>query len=77
LQSLFPRQASQWCLYGGEDFELLLCMPIDLARRFVSTLGNGAAIVGEIVVDRTISLVVDGSTEVKLDRSAAFQHFAS
>jgi thiamine-monophosphate kinase len=75
LQTLFPHQASQWCLYGGEDFELLLCMPIDLADRFVRTLGGSATIIGEIIADQTISLV-DGSAEVKLDRAAAFQHFS-
>ena len=32
-----PETASDWALYGGEDFELVLCLPPELARKFVQT----------------------------------------
>jgi thiamine-monophosphate kinase len=32
-----PETALEWALYGGEDFELVLCLPVKLARAFVAT----------------------------------------
>lgn len=73
---LSPEQAIEWALYGGEDFELVLCLPIALAQTIVQELA-GAAIVGEIVAEPNV-LLIDSTGEsadevLSLDRG--FQHF--
>ena len=47
-QLVAPQQALNWALYGGEDFELVLCLPPALAQRFVTQLGHPATIIGTI-----------------------------
>ncbi|MEG4396276.1 thiamine-phosphate kinase [Microcoleus sp. BROC3] len=66
-----------WALYGGEDFELVLFLPIANAELLVEKIGNGAAIVG-ITTDSTDIWLTDSSgiypdIVLKLDRG--FQHF--
>lgn len=53
---LSKEQALEYALYGGEDFELVLCMPKEVAEKFVQTLGNNAAIVGTITSEPTVIL---------------------
>lgn len=77
-----PR-AQDWCLYGGEDFELVLCLPRAAAEVLVSQLGPGAAIIGTIQAEPTVVLVDDGDTvnhndagsELLLTWEGCFQHF--
>ena len=69
--------ALDWALYGGEDFELVLFLPMANAELLVEKIGNGAAIVG-IAMDSTDIWLTDSSgiypdTILKLDRG--FQHF--
>ena len=66
VQILAENRALDWVLYGGEDFELLLCMPFELAEQFVNYLSS-AMIIGEIINGNQI----DG-----LEMRSAFQHFA-
>ncbi len=40
-----PELAINWALYGGEDFELVLCLPPDLATAFAAA--SGAIILGQ------------------------------
>jgi thiamine-monophosphate kinase len=70
-------KALDWALYGGEDFELVLFLPIANAELLVEQIGNGAAIVG-IATDSTDIWLTDSSgiypdSRLKLDRG--FQHF--
>ncbi len=65
VQTLAGDRALDWVLYGGEDFELVLCMPIELAKQFVNQLSS-AVIIGEIIKGNQI----DG-----LEMRSAFQHF--
>src|SRR4028118_2305747 len=70
-------KALDWALYGGEDFELVLFLPIANAQLLVEQIGNGAAIVG-IATDSTDIWLTDSSgiypdVALKLDRG--FQHF--
>ena len=70
-------KALDWALYGGEDFELVLFLPIANAQLLVEQIGNGAAIVG-IATDSTDIWLTDSSgiypdSRLKLDRG--FQHF--
>lgn len=48
IRILAGDSALDWVLYGGEDFELILCMPFKLAEPFVHQLPN-SAIIGEII----------------------------
>ncbi|MEG3844732.1 thiamine-monophosphate kinase, partial [Microcoleus sp. herbarium14] len=72
-----PETALDWALYGGEDFELVLFLPIANAELLVEKIGNGAAIVG-ITTESTDIWLTDSSgiyadIVLKLDRG--FQHF--
>ena len=65
VRTLAGDRALDWVLYGGEDFELVLCMPIELAKQFVNQLPS-AVIIGEIIKGNQI----DG-----LEMRSAFQHY--
>ena len=71
-------QALQWALYGGEDFELVLGLPLDLAHQLLARLGRGAAIVGTITTDRAVQLRDRTSTypDERLSLEQGFQHFS-
>jgi thiamine-monophosphate kinase len=77
LNVVSPEQALNWALYGGEDFELVLCLPTQFAQLLVYKLGNKSAIVGTITTDLEVRLV--DSTGVYFDEiislSQGFQHF--
>ncbi len=78
LASIFPDTALSLALYGGEDFELVLCLPLPLALALVGSLGGSAAIVGNIVSSPEILLIDDiaGSPVMPLDKDrSGFQHF--
>ncbi|HEY9880276.1 MAG TPA: thiamine-phosphate kinase [Leptolyngbyaceae cyanobacterium] len=69
-------RAVNWALYGGEDFELVLCMEPSLAQGLVEQLGDQAAVVGEITAEPTIYLHDDRTGEVRsLHPDQEFQHF--
>lgn len=70
-------EALNWALYGGEDFELVLCLPPEAAQRLQPELGTGAAIVGRIT-SGTAVVVKDssgGQAEQILSFDQGFQHF--
>ncbi|MEC4806546.1 MAG: thiamine-phosphate kinase [Jaaginema sp. PMC 1079.18] len=73
-QFVDPETAREWALYGGEDFELVLCLPPALAETLVSQLGSKAAIVGTIQGDRSVNLR-QGDTLHPLTLAQGFQHF--
>jgi thiamine-monophosphate kinase len=77
LESLVsPEQALNWALYGGEDFELVLCMPLQTAPVLVKRLGEKAAIVGEIVADTEVVLChTNENPDQVLSLRRGFQHF--
>ncbi|MBE9215009.1 thiamine-phosphate kinase [Plectonema cf. radiosum LEGE 06105] len=78
---LTAEQAIEYALYGGEDFELLLCLPKPAASQLVQKLGNSAAIIGTITNgDRQEVLLHDSSKEIPdqvLNLSRGFQHFTN
>jgi len=63
----------EWVLYGGEDFELVLCLPVAQARSLVAAL-PGAAIVGEVTDGDAVTVETD-SRVLRCDRGGSFQHF--
>lgn len=70
-------QAIEWALYGGEDFELVLCLPPKPAQVLVKKLGQGAAIIGTLTAEQEICLK-DSSRSCAdewLTQSQGFQHF--
>lgn len=79
-----PEQALEWALYGGEDFELVLCLDPERAEALVKHL-VGAAVVGTITAAPDVFLV-DTSDVHDLDSglryppenltlNRGFQHF--
>jgi len=70
-------QAIDWALYGGEDFELVLCLPRPEAQQLVEQLGPEAAIVGSITAEPNV-LLRDRSglhPDQPLSLEQGFQHF--
>lgn len=71
-------QAIDWTLYGGEDFELVLCLPPETAEPLVAQLGHGSAIIGTIQATPEVILIDPDANYppqlLTLDRG--FQHFA-
>ncbi|MEB3312519.1 MAG: thiamine-phosphate kinase [Cyanobacteriota bacterium] len=71
-------QARDWCLYGGEDFELVLCLPAAIAQALQPHLGPGSAVIGEVTEDRGVILTHcdrPGQPPMPLSLKAGFQHF--
>lgn len=69
----------QWIFNGGEDFELVLCLPVELAYPFLSSLEKRAAIIGHIRQESKIVLL--GSQDLfekdVFDLKSGFQHFSA
>jgi thiamine-monophosphate kinase len=76
-QFVSPEQALEWVLYGGEDFELVLCLSTQLAQALVDRVGTGAAIIGAITAEPTVELIDRSGKHSprQLTLSEGFQHF--
>ncbi|MEO1209238.1 MAG: thiamine-phosphate kinase [Cyanobacteria bacterium J06638_20] len=74
---LSPSQAMDWALYGGEDFELVLCLPKAKAEVLKTRLPE-LHMIGEIVAGNEVWLESDDPTvEAELlRRDRSFQHFS-
>ena len=76
---LTQEQALKYALYGGEDFELLLCLPEPAANELVEKLGNSAAVIGTIT-DSDKVLLHDENEKIPdqvLSLNRGFQHFTT
>ncbi len=71
---LAPEQALTWALYGGEDFELVLCLPAAIAPALCTIAGEQAAMIGEITAGSDM-LLQQGKTVTPLEPDQRFQHF--
>ncbi len=75
---LTPEQALEYALYGGEDFELVLCLPPALAKNLIQMLDNNTAIIGTIKSHPQV--ILKHQDEKIPDRvltlSQGFQHFS-
>ena len=71
------KKAREWILYGGEDFELILCMPKKYALMLVESLKGDAMIIGKITDVKEINFVVSNSSKNKkrLNIDKGFQHY--
>jgi thiamine-monophosphate kinase len=70
IHTIAGDKAMDWVLYGGEDFELVLCLPPFVARALVERLPE-AAIIGEIISGDS------GDRIAGLRMQSTFQHFQS
>ncbi len=69
-----PEMALKWALYGGEDFELVLCLPPALADRFTQT--RFATAIGTTTDTGIVKLVpAEGSSVGTRLGHESFQHF--
>ncbi|WP_353929240.1 thiamine-phosphate kinase [Okeanomitos corallinicola TIOX110] len=75
---LTPEQSLNYALYGGEDFELVLCLPPKTASALVEKLGTGAAIIGTITPGSEVNLKHENAKipNQVLTLSQGFQHFS-
>ncbi|PSF34565.1 thiamine-phosphate kinase [Aphanothece hegewaldii CCALA 016] len=64
-------QALDYALYGGEDFELVLCLPLEIAEAFVETIGQNAAIIGHITAEKEVRI-----NDRLLYLTEGYQHFS-
>jgi len=69
-------QAMKWALYGGEDFELVLCLPTDFAAQLVDQLDQ-SAMIGITTLQPDVWLVDSSHTypDEQLSFEQGFQHF--
>lgn len=76
-QIVSPQQAWEWILYGGEDFELVLCLDDRAAQVLIDNLGKDAAIIGEIVAGDKVVLIDSNHFYPQriLSMTEGFQHF--
>jgi thiamine-monophosphate kinase len=74
---LTGEKSLEYALYGGEDFELVLCLPIEPALKLVEHLGTGAAIIGKITPGSKVILKAEKGEipDRVLNLSQGFQHF--
>lgn len=74
---LSEEQAVEWTLYGGEDFELVLCLPKPMAIALQSKLDATARIIGTITAPSEVTLhdPTGNMPDRVLTPEQAFQHF--
>lgn len=70
LRATFPQRAWEWFWYGGEDFELVLTLPPEIAQQLVQQLGHPTQIIGEITAGDQVFW-----GETVLPAQGGFQHF--
>lgn len=73
-----PKTALEWALYGGEDFELVLCLSVELAQAFVAT--GFAIAIGTTTDTGIVQLVSPGDKDLSSYRFKPlsykdFKHF--
>jgi thiamine-monophosphate kinase len=74
---LTPEQALEYALYGGEDFELVLCLPPATAYTLIQQLNQNAAIIGTVTSHPQVILHTQQEKipDRVLSLSQGFQHF--
>lgn len=70
-------KALEWALFGGEDFELVLCLPPAIAQALVAKLGPMSAIIGTITKETGVCLAYSAGLNhlESLTGQKGFEHF--
>lgn len=72
---LSEQQSLDWALYGGEDFELVVCLPADKVAQLLQQL-TGAVVIGTVTADIGVNLLDEsGQFCQELSLEQGFQHF--
>ncbi|ESA36623.1 thiamine-phosphate kinase [Leptolyngbya sp. Heron Island J] len=76
VEAVGQTTAEQWTLYGGEDFELLLSLPPEIAGALSQALPD-SQIIGHTTLEPEIRLRddVNHGTDIPLDQDQGYQHF--
>ncbi|AUC59839.1 thiamine-monophosphate kinase ThiL [Cyanobacterium sp. HL-69] len=71
------KTALKWTLFGGEDFELVLCLSPKNAQHLVNEAHGKIKIIGEITDEKKVILIDNNKpdSEVLLDVNEIFNHF--
>ncbi len=75
--SLAGVDACDWALYGGEDFELVACIPAELWQPWAGAPDNFFKPIGKVTGDKEISLIGSGGKPRQIDLSRSFQHLGA
>ena len=77
LVKLVGEDALAWVLHGGEDFELVLCLPEPEAIALLAKLDCNAVVVGKITAEKKILAIDSRNPMVKQDLASreGFAHF--
>lgn len=77
LQITDPKTALKWTLFGGEDFELVLCLPPKKAQQLISDDNSKTKIIGEITEEKKVILIDNNQpcSEHLLTQREIFSHF--
>ena len=72
-----PLQSLNWALYGGEDFELVLCCDAAIARALIKALDSSCRIIGRVTTTKAVVLTdPSGNLDDEiLEFEHGFQHF--
>lgn len=74
-QVLNSEQALEWALYGGEDFELVICLPLPSAQELLKRIDPTAMIIGYIVAEDGVTLTNSNGEKNWLEMKKGYQHF--
>ena len=77
MRLVSSERALEWALYGGEDFELVLCLSPEAGKQLVQQLGEGAAIIGKITSGNQVELIDHSGSQSSriLTQKGSFQHY--
>ncbi|MEM7556017.1 MAG: thiamine-phosphate kinase [Cyanobacteria bacterium P01_A01_bin.84] len=77
IKLLGEQEALNYALYGGEDFELVLCLSPFIANNFIKNLHSNATIIGNITSNSQVILQDDTGifSEKILSLEEGFKHF--
>ncbi|MGK7923941.1 MAG: thiamine-phosphate kinase [Spirulina sp.] len=72
-----PKKARNWVFYGGEDFELVLCLPQPFASSLADRLGGKTRIIGTITSELAVQAIdpLGVAPPLILTLEEGFQHF--
>lgn len=73
-EAVGPDTAFKWALHGGEDFELVLCLPTDIAKAFTTT--RFATAIGTTTDTGVVKLLDDEGNSIGTTIAhESYQHF--